>query len=70
MSFKLHFRNKLPTILYRIEVFLISNPLCPINNIPQDIVALTPGNFLIVFPILASPKLVIHLRQLTITFCK
>ncbi|XP_065356213.1 uncharacterized protein LOC135950608 [Calliphora vicina] len=65
-SFKLHFRKdahsgkytfeELSTVLDRIEACLNSRPLCPMNDYPNEIVALTLGHFLIGSPILAPPE--------------
>lgn len=65
-SFKLHFRKQvrnlrytfeeLATVLARIEACLNSRPLCPMSDSSTDIVALTPGHFLIGAPLLAPPE--------------
>ena len=65
-SFKLHFRRhaknykytfeEFATLLARIEACLNSRPLCPLTENPSDVVALTPGHFLIGSPILAPPE--------------
>lgn len=65
-SFKLHFRKhaqstkytfeELSTLLARIEACVNSRPLCPMSDSPQDMVALTPGHFLIGAPLLSPPE--------------
>lgn len=62
-SFKLHFRKmagnykftfeEFSTILARVEACLNSRPISPISENPNDILALTPGHFLIGGPLLS-----------------
>ncbi|XP_046810918.1 uncharacterized protein LOC124420799 [Lucilia cuprina] len=75
-SFKLHFRKEahsgkytfeeLSTVLARIEACLNSRPLSPMSDDPNDIVALTPGHFLIGSPILAPPEPSIYQSPLSL----
>ncbi|XP_073820626.1 uncharacterized protein [Musca autumnalis] len=44
------------TILTRIEACLNSRPLCPMSDNPEELVALTPGHFLIGAPLLSPPE--------------
>ncbi|XP_075161640.1 uncharacterized protein LOC142234394 [Haematobia irritans] len=65
-SFKTHFRKhasgfkytfeEFSTVLSRIEACLNSRPLCPMSESSQELVALTPGHFLVGSPILAPPE--------------
>lgn len=64
-SMKHHFKRisnhnltfeELSTILCQIESCLNSRPLYPMSNDPDDIMALTPGHFLIGEPLLAVPE--------------
>ncbi|XP_073811867.1 uncharacterized protein [Musca autumnalis] len=65
-SFKIHFRKyaknlkytfeEFSTVLARIEACLNSRPLGPVNDNPHDMVALTPGHFLIGAPLLSPPE--------------
>lgn len=65
-SFKSHFRKhvvgmkytfeEFSTILARIEACLNSRPLSPLNDSPSELIALTPGHFLIGAPLLAPPE--------------
>ncbi|XP_061393352.1 uncharacterized protein LOC133328855 [Musca vetustissima] len=90
-SFKKHFyRHAKPlsytfeefsTILTRIEACLNSRPLCPMTDDTNDLVALTPGHFLIGAPLLSPPEPLIEelplslinryrkLKALTHQFC-
>lgn len=69
-SFKHHFRRQMQqfkytfeefsTVLARIEACLNSRPLCPMTDNITDIVALTPGHFLIGSAIMAPPEPIIE----------
>lgn len=75
-SFKLHFRKQarnikltfeeLATVLARIEACLNSRPLCPMTDSPHEMVALTPGHFLIGTPLLAPPEPVVSEQPLSL----
>ncbi|XP_075162899.1 uncharacterized protein LOC142235534 [Haematobia irritans] len=65
-SFKTHFRKmarshkftfeEFNTILARIEACLNSRPISPMSENPEDLVALTPGHFLIGGPLLSPAE--------------
>jgi len=44
------------TLLVRIEGVLNSRPLTPVSNDPEDLLALTPGDFIIGRPIMSFPE--------------
>ncbi|XP_075167705.1 uncharacterized protein LOC142239828 [Haematobia irritans] len=90
-SFKTHFRKhasgfkftfeEFSTVLSRIEACLNFRPLCPMSESSQELVALTPGHFLVGSPILApleqleeeSPLHLVHrfrkMKALSQQFC-
>lgn len=65
-SFKTHFRKvaqnqkytfeEFTTLLTRIESVLNSRPLSPMTDDPNELLALTPGHFLIGAPLFAAPE--------------
>ncbi|XP_059223520.1 uncharacterized protein LOC131997138 [Stomoxys calcitrans] len=65
-SFKIHFRKlagahkftfeEFTTILSRIEACLNSRPISPMSENPDDLIALTPGHFLIGGPLLSPAE--------------
>lgn len=75
-SFKSHFyrfsRNfkytfeELSTVLARIEACLNSRPLCPMSENLDDLIALTPGHFLVGAPLLSPPEPVIEESPLSL----
>lgn len=48
--------EEMSTLLYQIEQYLNSRPLCPITSDPSDNTALTPGHFLVGDSLLAPPE--------------
>lgn len=48
--------EEMVTVLCRIESCLNSRPLCPMNDRPDELIALTPGHFLIGDSLLSAPE--------------